>query len=86
MPPASQISDGCEIFPTTTRWNPSTGWTINQLALKSDDMLALYLRGELSNPVHFESKDKPDFFVAVRYTDEAGHRWEIDTTGNVRRL
>lgn len=85
-PPAAQISNGCDTFPTTTRWNPSREWTTNQLALKSDDMLALYLRGELSNPVHFENKGKPDFFVAVRYTDEDGHRWEIDTTGNVRRL
>lgn len=85
-PPVSQISDGCEIFPITTQWNPSTEWSINQLALKSDDMLVLYLRGELSNPVHFENKSKPDFFVAVRYTDEAGHRWEVDSGGGVRRL
>jgi hypothetical protein len=48
------------------------------LALETDDWLVIYQQAALPNT--------PADFAAVRYTDSAGRRWEVDTEGTVTRL
>ncbi|TVX95895.1 hypothetical protein FPV58_26660 [Mycolicibacterium porcinum] len=51
---------------------------LDGIALLSDEMLVLY---------HSDSMPgSPADYAAVRYTDAAGRRWEVDTDGAVTRL
>jgi uncharacterized membrane protein YeaQ/YmgE (transglycosylase-associated protein family) len=50
---------------------------IQFVRLVTDQQIALALKGHA---------DTPADYVAVRYTDTAGHRWQVDTKGDVVRI
>ncbi len=70
--------NGFYVFPQRDGSSFHVAEQLRGLALETDDLLVLYQQDSLPNT--------PADFAAVRYTDSAGRRWEVDTSGAVTRL
>lgn len=69
------------VQPSKSEWAPHYS-SLKYFALEPNHLVMVYPKGPAENQGEM---DEPPEYVAVRYTDQSGRRWEVDSDGGPAR-